>query len=71
MLPIEKVQELVGYRFPPGSYKVEHWENYLLTEATAGHHSSSDSDTASYLVLTTGDFPARFALEKPLEKSVS
>tara|TARA_B100000700_G_scaffold319557_1_gene414916 strand:- start:17047 stop:17505 length:459 start_codon:yes stop_codon:yes gene_type:complete len=49
VLPIEKVQELVGYRFPPGSYKIEHWENYLLTEATAGHHSSSVYAHPSFL----------------------
>ena len=43
------MRELVGYRFPPGSYKIEHWENYLLTEATAGEHSSSVYAHPSFL----------------------
>lgn len=28
------LQALVGHRFPGGSYRIEHWENALLTEAT-------------------------------------
>lgn len=49
MIPVEHMQELVGYRFPPGSYKIEHWENYLLTEATAGEHYSSAYTHPSFL----------------------
>ena len=25
---------LVGHRFPGGSYRIEHWENFLLTDCT-------------------------------------
>ena len=25
---------LVGHRFPGGEYRIEHWENFLLSEAT-------------------------------------
>lgn len=28
------IEHLVGHRFPGGTYTIEHWENYLLTEAT-------------------------------------
>ena len=28
------IEQLVGHRFPGGTYTIEHWENYLLTEAT-------------------------------------
>ncbi len=49
MIPIEHMQELVGYRFPSGSYKIEHWENYLLTEATSGEHFSSAYTHPSFL----------------------
>ena len=49
MIPIEQMQELVGYRFPSGTYKIEHWENYLLTEATAGEHFSSAYAHPSFL----------------------
>lgn len=49
MIPIEQMQELVGYRFPSGAYKIEHWENYLLTEATAGPHFSSAYAHPSFL----------------------
>lgn len=49
MIPIEQMQMLEGYRFPPGSYQIEHWENYLLTEATAGEHSSSNYAHPSFL----------------------
>ena len=49
MIPIEQIQELVGYRFPSGTYKIEHWENYLLTEATAGEHVSSAYAHPSFL----------------------
>jgi hypothetical protein len=29
-----QLQELVGHEFPGGSYTIEPWENFLLTEAT-------------------------------------
>lgn len=29
-----EVQKIVGHRFPGGTYVIEHWENYLLTECT-------------------------------------
>lgn len=25
---------LIGHRFPGGSYRIEHWENFLLTDCT-------------------------------------
>ncbi|HIF92736.1 MAG TPA: hypothetical protein EYQ60_06350 [Myxococcales bacterium] len=28
------MQRLVGHRFSGGQYKIEHWENFLLSEAT-------------------------------------
>ena len=28
------MQALVGRRFPGGTYRIEHWENFLLSEAT-------------------------------------
>ena len=49
MISIEQMRELVGYRFPSGSYKIEHWENYLLTEATSGEHFSSAYTHPSFL----------------------
>jgi hypothetical protein len=30
----ESMQALVGYRFPGGSYRIEHWENFLFSDAT-------------------------------------
>jgi acyl dehydratase len=30
----DELAELVGYRFPGGSYRVAHWENWLLTDCT-------------------------------------
>lgn len=30
----EDLQRIVGHRFPGGSYLVQHWENFLLTECT-------------------------------------
>jgi hypothetical protein len=30
----EAMRALVGHRFPGGSYRIEHWENFLLSEAT-------------------------------------
>ena len=34
-IPDEKeIEALVGYEFPGGTYKVDHWENFLLTECT-------------------------------------
>jgi hypothetical protein len=32
--PLEEMQALVGFEFPGGSVRIEHWENFLLTEAT-------------------------------------
>jgi hypothetical protein len=49
VIPVEQMKMLEGYRFPPGSYQIEHWENYLLTEATAGEHSSSNYAHPSFL----------------------
>jgi hypothetical protein len=35
MTPSEtEMQALVGHRFPGGSYCIEHWENFLLSDAT-------------------------------------
>ena len=35
MIPAETaMRALVGHRFPGGRYRVEHWENFLLSEAT-------------------------------------
>jgi hypothetical protein len=35
MIPSEAaMRALVGHRFPGGSYCIEHWENFLLSEAT-------------------------------------
>lgn len=37
MKPIPSVEEitaLAGHQFPGGSYKIEHWENFLLTACT-------------------------------------
>jgi len=30
----QDVLALVGHRFPGGSYRIEHWENFLLTDCT-------------------------------------
>ena len=30
----ESMQARVGFRFPGGTYRIEHWENFLLSEAT-------------------------------------
>ena len=29
-----EVADLVGHRFPGGTYRIEHWENWLLTDCT-------------------------------------
>lgn len=35
MIPDEgEMRALVGHRFPGGQYRIEHWENFLLSEAT-------------------------------------
>lgn len=31
---------LVGYRFPGGAYRIEHWENWLLTDCTGAEPPS-------------------------------
>jgi len=34
MIPSENaMQALVGHRFPGGHYRIEHWENFLLSDA--------------------------------------
>jgi hypothetical protein len=30
----DEMRALVGHRFPGGTYRIEHWENYLLTDCT-------------------------------------
>ncbi len=30
------LSHLVGHRFPGGTYRIEHWENWLLTDCTEG-----------------------------------
>ena len=32
--PAEQIEALAGHRFPGGEYRIEHWENFLLSEAT-------------------------------------
>jgi hypothetical protein len=32
--PEQEITALAGHQFPGGSYKVEHWENFLLTGCT-------------------------------------
>jgi hypothetical protein len=35
MIPNEDaMRALVGHRFPGGQYRIEHWENFLLSDAT-------------------------------------
>ena len=34
MVPVDEILELKGLKFPGGSMKVEHWENWLLTDCT-------------------------------------
>jgi hypothetical protein len=34
MPPVEEITALAGHEFPGGTYKVEHWENFLLTGCT-------------------------------------
>jgi hypothetical protein len=35
MIPSEEaMRALVGHRFPGGTYRIEHWENFLLSDAT-------------------------------------
>lgn len=33
-MAITGIEHLAGHRFPGGTYTIEHWENWLLTEAT-------------------------------------
>ena len=35
----EEMLGLVGHRFPGGHYRVEHWENWLLTDCTGAEPS--------------------------------
>ncbi len=32
--PVEEIRGLVGHAFPGGTYTIEHWEHFLLTECT-------------------------------------
>ncbi len=32
--PRAEIEALAGHRFPGGTYTIEHWENYLLTDCT-------------------------------------
>ena len=34
MPPLEEITALTGHEFPGGTYKVAHWENFLLTGCT-------------------------------------
>ena len=35
MIPSEEaMRALIGHRFPGGRYRIEHWENFLLSDAT-------------------------------------
>lgn len=34
MVPVEEVLSLKGFKFPGGSKRIEHWENWLLTDCT-------------------------------------
>ncbi|CAN5434628.1 hypothetical protein BH23ACT3_BH23ACT3_00550 [soil metagenome] len=34
LIPEAEFAALVGHRFPGGSYRVEHWENWLITDCT-------------------------------------
>ena len=38
----DELMALVGHRFPGGSYTVEHWENFLLTDCTGRHPMAED-----------------------------
>ncbi len=41
MIPFERIEALVGHRFPGGTYTIEHWENFLVHDA-----SGSDLDVS-------------------------
>ena len=32
--PEEEIKAIIGHEFPGGTYTIEHWENFLLTECT-------------------------------------
>ena len=32
--PLEQIQAIAGHQFPGGNYRIEHWENFLLTDCT-------------------------------------
>lgn len=36
------IKDLVGHRFPGGERSIEHWENFLLTEATGADPLAGD-----------------------------
>jgi len=35
-ISFERVQAAKGHQFPGGEYRIEHWENFLLTACTGG-----------------------------------
>lgn len=35
MVPLDRMTDLIGHRFPGGAYRIEHWENFLVHEALA------------------------------------
>lgn len=39
--PESEVRKIVGHRFPGGTYTIEHWENFLLTECTGAEQLSN------------------------------
>ncbi len=41
-VPEADMLALVGYRFPGGRYKIEHWENWLLTDCTGAEPPADD-----------------------------
>lgn len=49
MMSEDELARLVGHRFPGGSYTIEHWENYLLTDCTG--RESLDSDLVHPVIL--------------------
>ena len=38
----EQMEQLIGHQFPGGRYEIQHWENYLLTEATGREPMAAD-----------------------------
>ena len=42
MMTEEDLRALVGHRFPGGSYRIAHWENWLLTDCTGREPMPAD-----------------------------